>query len=715
MMTGEEPAGTGNTISGGVQFGPVLQGRNIQATFHLAAAAPTALAQLPPAVPEFIGRDEELTVLARLLDPVGTAGPVLVSAVAGLAGVGKTTLAVEAAHAAMRKGRFLGGVLFIDMHGYDQAPVEPGRALDALLRALGVPAEHIPPGVEERAGLYRSVLTEIGDPVLVIADNASSEAQVKPLLPGAAPHKMLVTSRHTLAGLGARLVDVTVLDEAAAVKLLDGVLRTARPEDDRIADGAEAASRLAGLCGGLPLALQIVGAQLKADQTLTASELVDELAAESARLERLAYDDGSGTGAPSVAAAFGLSYSRLEESAARAFRLLPVSPGPDVSTSASAVLTDLPVSTVRWVLAGLARAHLVEAAPGAAGRWRMHDLVRLYAHRLSDAHAATDGRELARDRLLGYYMDMAAAADDHLRALPGSAVPAAFTGRDAALAWLDSERPSLVAAVSMAAETGRDQVALRLPPALVRYLEWRRRFDDWVATTTIGLAVARRIGDRVREGLALINLGGALVLMGRYGDAIITLQEAAAILHETGDRAREGSALDNLGSAFGRTGRFGEAITAHGDAVAIFRESGDRNREGSALDNLANALRESGRFEEAITAHQGAVAIFRETGDRYGEGMTLDNLGGTLQKTGRFKEAITAHQNAVGLCRETGDRYGEGCALGNLGDALRHVGRFEEAITACQDAAAIFRETGDQHGEAIALGNLETARAAQQA
>ncbi len=228
-------------------------------------AAPTALAQLPPEVTGFTGRDDELAVLAGLLDPDATAGPVLVSAVAGLAGVGKTALAVAAGHAAVRQGWFGGGVLFIDLHGYDEAPVEPGQALDALLRALGVPAEHIPPTTEERAGLYRSVLAQVTAPVLVIADNASSETQVRPLLPGAGPHKVLVTSRHTLAGLDARLVDVTVLDDDAAVGLLDGALRAGRPSDDRITADAGAAGRLAGVCGGLPLALQITAALLKAD------------------------------------------------------------------------------------------------------------------------------------------------------------------------------------------------------------------------------------------------------------------------------------------------------------------------------------------------------------------------------------------------------------------------------------------------------------------
>jgi hypothetical protein len=178
--------------------------------------------------------------------------------------------------------------------------VEPAQALDGLPRALGVPDENIPPGVEERAGLYWSVLAQVHEPVLVIADNASSEAQVRPLLPGTGPHKVLVTSRHTLAGLGARLVDVTVLDDDAAVALLDAALRAAHPDDNRITGDQKAARQLAMVCGGLPLALQITAALLSADPALSAAELARELCCQSARLERLRYDDGGGPGAPSV-------------------------------------------------------------------------------------------------------------------------------------------------------------------------------------------------------------------------------------------------------------------------------------------------------------------------------------------------------------------------------------------------------------------------------
>ena len=237
-----------------------------------------------------------------------------------------------------------------------------------MLRALGVRAEYIPPGVEEQAALYRSKMAEIGKPVLVIADNASTEAQVRPLLPGSGPHKVLVTSRHTLAGLDARLVDVTVLDEQAAVSLLEAALRAGRPEDDRITVCPQAATLLARVCGGLPLALQITAAMLKADPELGVTELAEELGGERERLGRLRYQDGSSTSGRSVEAAFELSYRRLDDAAARVFRLLPINPGPDISTAAAAALACLPAADVRGILADLARAHGTTASGRPAGR-----------------------------------------------------------------------------------------------------------------------------------------------------------------------------------------------------------------------------------------------------------------------------------------------------------------------------------------------------------
>jgi tetratricopeptide (TPR) repeat protein len=219
----------------------------------------------------------------------------------------------------------------------------------------------------------------------------------------------------------------------------------------------------------------------------------------------------------------------------------------------------------------------------------MHDLVRLYAQRLSEEHAQADSRGQARDRLLDYYLRMADAADDHLRALPGMAVPEEFTGRDGALEWLDTERASLVAAVTMAAGTGRDQAAMRLPLALAEYFAWRRRFDDWIAATTISLDAARRLGDRRREGNALTILGVALRHVRRFDEAIAAHQDAAAIYRETSDRHGEGAALTNLGLALPHVGRFAEAISAYQDALAIYQETGDQYREDITLNHLETA------------------------------------------------------------------------------------------------------------------------------
>jgi tetratricopeptide (TPR) repeat protein len=676
------------------------------------AAAPVALAQLPPLAAGFTGRETELAQVAGLLDPAAVTAAVVVSAVAGLAGVGKTALAIQAAHAARSSGWFPGGVLFIDLHGYDDKPVLPAQALDALLRALGVPGEHIPEGPDERAGLYRSALAQIGDPVLVVADNASSEAQVRPLLPGPGPHRVIVTSRHTLAGLGARLLDVTVLDQEAAVELLDKAVRAGRPGDDRVGADLVAAGRLAVACGGLPLALQVTAALLVADPALTAAELAADLADEVRRLAALRYDDGSGVSAPSVAAAFELSYRQLDEDAAWLFRLLSAGPGPDVSTGAAAELAGWPAGRARAVIGRLVRAHLVEPG-GERGRWRMHDLLGLYARQVPET--GPEEREQAVGRLLAWYLRYANAADQHLRALAGMPVPAEFTGRDDALAWLDAERPGLVAAVPLAAAIGRHQEAMRLPLNLSEYLAWRRRFDDELTVLAVSRDSARQLNDKGNEASALTCLGIALRQVRRFEEAVSAHRDAAAIFRETGNRQGEGMALNNLGVALREVRRFEEAITAGQDAAGIYRETGDRHGEGMALNNLGLALRRVRRFEEAITAGQDAAGIYRETGDRQREGGALNNLGLALREVRRSEEAVTAHRDAVAIFRETGDRHGEGLALVGLGLVLAEVRRLEEAITAHQDAVAIFRETGDQYWENIARGNLENYREDQAA
>jgi tetratricopeptide (TPR) repeat protein len=713
-MTAEGADDARSIITGGTFSGPVLQGGQFtNTTFVTSQSAVPSAAQLPPLVIGFTGRGAELAQVAGLLAPATGAGTVVMSAVAGLAGVGKTTLAIHAAHAARTAGWFRGGVLFIDLHGYDQTPVQPGQALDELLRALSVPAEHIPERTDARAALCRSVLAGISDPILIIADNASSEAQVRPLLPGPGPHRVVITSRDTLAGLSARLLDVTVLDESESVQLLEAALHAARPDDDRITEDQEAATRVARLCAGLPLALQIVAALLKADPTQGTDELADELSEERDRLQNLRYDDGSGGGELSVEAAFELSYKQLPLNAAHVFRMIAVNPGTDVSTESAVVLVDQGFSKVRRSLGRLAKAHMIEAEPGAASRWRMHDLVRLYAQRLSDTYAASDRRDQARNRLFNHFIKKTQAAAFYLVAFSSVPGPHEFTGQDDALTWLDAERSSLVAAVSMAYQIGNHRAAFELSRMLAEYLTWGRYVDEWLATATVCLKAAQSLGDPENEADAMNVLGLAKQAVRRFDEAVKLHKSAAAISRQTGHIPAEGVSQHNLGMALQELRLWDEAAAAYQRDLAICRMLHDLPGEAKTLNSLALCLQEAGQLDKGIESGKSAAAIFQAIGDRRGEGMALTNVANGLKLIGQLDAARTAGRAALSLLQETGDRFNVTNALVSLGGILHEIGDYDEGINVCQRAVTIYREVGDLHGEGAALSNLASNLAAK--
>ena len=652
-----------------------------------AAAVPEAMAGLPPRPGGFSGRADETAVLLRALDPAGTQASespaVLVAAVSGLGGIGKTALAVETAHLACERGWFPGGVLFIDLHGYDQEPVTADRALQALLRALGTRPEHIPTTADERAALYRSTLAaraEERGSVLVLADNASSPDQVRPLLPGDTRHHVLVTSRDRLSQLGARLVPLAQLTPKEAYDLLDLALRIADPDDTRVIDDPEAAEQLAELCGHLPLALQIAAALLAEDPGKPVTELVAELTESHDRLDHL--DDGE----RSVRAAFELSYRRLPPDQARLLRLLALAPGTEVSEEAAAALVGTDAPPVRGLKA-LARAHLVERGSG-RGWWRLHDLVRVFGAAVvaGDAGLRDEG-DVARERVLGFYYRWAYAADDRLRWLPGMEEPERFGDRAQALAWLDGERAGLVAAVGWAREERFADLAVRVSECLVEYLEWRRYFDDWIAVTEAAREGAYRAGDRVGETGALNNLGNALVRAGRAEEAIDAHARARDLAQAAGDRRREASALNNLGLALLAEGRVDEAIEAHMRARDLHGAAGLRHREAMAWNNLGGALWEAGRVDEAIEAHMRARELYQATGDGHREGTAWGNLGNALMEADRTEEAGEAYGKALKIFREFEDWYGEGQTLANLALAHEATDRPAEARTAYLQAA----------------------------
>ncbi|HEY9475861.1 MAG TPA: tetratricopeptide repeat protein [Mycobacteriales bacterium] len=660
-----------------------------------------AVVELLPAVDQaavgvFVGRNAHVEQLLGLINPSETGlATAVVSAVAGLAGVGKTTLARHVAQVAVGRGWFPGGAVFIDLRGYDadlKDRIAPGQVFRPLLRALGVLAEQIPPVVDEQAAVYRQMLAHLagqGRSVLVVLDNTSNTEQIAGLLPDHRAHRALVTSRHTLGDLdGIRVVELDVLDQAEAVDLIDQALRERNPADQRATADSGYTAELARVCGFLPLALRIAAALLADDPGMTVTSLVDELADTATRLDTLTY------GGRAVAAAFDLSWHHLEQrdpGAARLFRFLPLNPGPDISTQAAAALTDLPPARVRPLLRVLRRAHLLE--PGTApDRWSMHDLVGAYATGLPEGR--TGERAAATSRLLAHYTTTADAANDHLTALPGQPVSGRFAGRDQALAWLDTERANLVAAVDLAAATGEHHTTLRLATALTEYLSWRQHLDDSVTVATTALHATLHLNNLQSEGTAWGNLGLALRQVRRFDEAIAALRQSLNISRETGNRHSEANAWNNLGNALREVRRFDEAIAAHQHAIDIYRETGDRHGEGGARNNLGLVLRQVRRFDEAIAAHQHAGDIYRETGDRHSEGMSWNNLGAVLRQVGQFDEAFTALKQALNISRETGDRHGEGMVWANLGLALAEVRRLDEAITALEQAVAAYTQTG---------------------
>ncbi|MFG3510315.1 tetratricopeptide repeat protein [Streptomyces sp. NPDC047821] len=673
---------------------------------------------LPPLTKEFTGREGELRDLLRRLNPVasacepagvrsGTAAPatVVVSAVMGMAGVGKTALALQAAHHARLRGWFPGGILFANLYGYSpQQERTPSEVADQFLGALGIKSEDIPVTAQGKLDTWRIALdrlTSEGRPLLVVLDNVRSAGQASALLPQP-PHRGLVTSRQSLAALQGHRVDLAPLTPEEALDLVKQVLCAGGIRDERVSAEPEAATRLTQLCGYLPLALEIIAALLRSEPSRSLESQAGELIAARRRLSVIKIEETDAESRPmAVRASFDLSYRHLTEQQAAAFRLLAAAPGPDISSDAAAALLGDPGS--RRLLGELSRAHLLT---GSGDRWTMHDLIRLYAGEQGDAHSDGDRRDAALARLLEHYRTTSAEADTHLIGISGNRSPR-FGGRRHALEWLDAEHTNLVAAATAAPQLGHPGVAVALAFSLSRYFEHRRYFDDWITLSSIARDVSREDGNRAGEGTALDRLGLGLRHLRRFEKAVAAHTEAAGIFQQMGDPGREALTLNHVGIALSGMGRTDEAIATYTRASGLLALSSDQpHLMASVIGNLGAALREAGRYEEAITAHSRAAETFRLIRDEAEEGSALTSLGGVLQHVGRYEEAIAAHSRALRIHQRLDDPYREAAALNNLGGAWQMTGRTEEAIGSLTRAAELFRALGDRYGQASALINL---------
>ncbi len=668
-------------------------------------SGPVVPRELPGPVPQFVGRVAELTDLTGMLERASVQRPrtLVISAIAGMAGVGKTALAMQWAHQVA--DRFPDGQLHVNLRGYDPGqPVPAADALARFLRSLGVAEQDIPAETGERAARYRSLLA--GRRMLIVIDNAADVEQVRPLLPGSPSCVTVVTSRDALAGLvardGARRLDLGLLPPAEAVGLLRALI------GDRVDAEPEATATLAGYCARLPLALRVAAERAAASPGLSLADVTSGLADQQERLDLL---DAAGDRLTAVRAVFSWSVRQLDDEAARAFRLLGLHPGADFDAYAAAALTDTTLRQARWLMHRLAGAHLIQ--PATTGRYGMHDLLRAYAADQTANQDSEQERRAALTRLFDHYLATAAVAagalyraDPDQPALPQPAGPVPeVTSPAAALGWLDAHRSTLVAVAAHAADHGWPGHAIGLAATIFRYLDVGH-FTDAAAMHGHARRAAAQAGDRPAEAAALTMLGAADAAQGRLRQATSHLEQALALCHEDGDTVGEARALGNLGVADYCRGRYQQSAGYHRKALAIYLKVDDHAGEARELHHLGVVDLRQRRYKQAGRHLRRSLALFRHASLRSGEAHVLGNLGELELRQGRYVQAAGHLQQSLRVGREIGSRLCQARALACLGICELRQGRHQQAIGHLRQSLALHSQVGNLSGQAEALNGL---------
>ena len=653
-------------------------------------------------MPAFTGRERHLRALDALV--AAATGPPVTLAIAGMAGVGKTALAVHWAHRV--RPRFPDGQLYLNLRGHSAAaPLRPIEALARLLPSLGVPTDQIPTDVEEATGRYRTRLADAR--MLILLDNAASVEQIRPLLPASPGCVVLVTSRHRLGGLialdGAHPVNLDVLTADEADRLLAQVVGA-----ERTAAEPAATAELARLCANLPLALRIAAADLTARPHHTIAGHVERLRTGN-RLAHLAVD---GDEQSAVRAAFDLSYATLPPDPRRMFRLLGLVPGPDMTVAAAAALAGTTADVAGGLLERLVAAHLVNEHT--VGRYAFHDLLRAYAIDRAEREDSTAEKAAALQRLLDWYLYTVDAAarmvyptklrlpvpEAKARPVPG------FDEYGHALAWLDAERLNLIAAIVHSAEHGPRSIAWRLADALRGHLWLRMNMLDLTVAATAALSAAEADGDEEARAAAHLCLADAHLGRCRFPAAIEHYSRALALHQRTGWLAGQAACLNNLGVANRESARLAEAADYYERALAINRRIGRPVGEANALNNLGMVYQEQGRLELAADHFAQALAINERQALRGRSAHNLLNLAQAHLALGHLDRARNHVVRALAVHRELDNRGGEAENLRALADIHRDAGRRDEAHQAARTPLALARDIGDRRFEADALNTL---------
>jgi len=662
--------------------------------------------QLPAGARHFTGRDAELRFLTTVLKESesqpesaggtgGAGGTVVISAIGGMAGVGKTAVALHWAH--QQADRFPDGQLYANLRGFDPAGTQLPAAsvVRSFLEALGVPLARIPADVEGQLGLYRSML--VGKRMLIVLDNARDVGQVRPLIPGSAGCMVLVTSRSQLTELialdGAASLTVGLLALEEARELLARRLGAARIESE-----PEAADRVIGLCARLPLALNIAAAQALTRPAMPLSQLADELGDARRRLDVLS----AGQDSADVRAVFSWSYRRLSPSAARVFRLLGLHPGPDISLPAAAGLAGLEHDETRLALNEMTGAHVVtEHSPG---RYILHDLLRTYAAEQARSHESEDEQHTAIRRMLDYYLCTAHAAamlfavhSEPLR-LPESCTEASgeqLTNYASAAAWCKAEEAVLTAAVTCATNAGFATHAWQLAWCIEAFPDWWRRWQDLAATGMVVLAAAERAADLTGQAHVHHHLGKALTTGGRHQEARSHLQRAIALLARLRDQLSQADAELTLAEVLCGLDLPADALLRSTHALGLYQTVGHRAGQARALNSVGWEHLLLGRYKQGLAFCERALKLAREADDpymRYLQAATLDSIGYAHHHLGRRNVAVARYRQALRVHPAGGDTGLKAVVLDHLGDSYAADGDHADAVSAWDQALCIFED-----------------------
>ena len=691
-------------------------------------------AQLPHDLPTFTGRRSELDEVLALFtrDDGHPAETVVISAIGGMAGIGKTTLAVHWAHRIA--DRFPDGQLYVDLRGYDRsgAVMGVGEAVRLFLDALGVPPERVPHGVDAQVALYRSLLA--GKRFLVLLDNARDTDQVRPMLPGTPGCLTIVTSRSRLSGLvsghGAHALALHPLDAGQAHAFL-----ARRLGAGRLAGEDRAVAEISALCAGLPLALACVAARAAAHPHFPLSAIAAELRAAHGSLDAFSRTDPSAN----VGAVFSWTSGSVPPSAARLFRLLALHPGPDFSAPAAAALAGTPVRETRRLLTELADVHLIgERLPG---RYAFHDLLRAHATELVEERHSEAERAAAVDRLHAYYLHAAHTAglllSPHADPLPPGPLPAdvpaePLTDDREALAWLTAEYPVLLTLIETAApasghdRSGRsersdrsDRFVCLLAWSLEPFFDRRGHWHDWAAAQRTALDSALRLSDPdpalrpsdpdpaprlpapVWEARGLRALARAEGRLGLHDQAVPRLQRALELFTGLGDDIGRAHTHRSLGWECDQGGDLPGALRHNQEALELFRAAGDRAAQASVLNSVGWYHALLGRYREALDHCFQALTLLQDLGDRYGQAATWDSIAYAHHHLGRHLHALLGYRNALALYQDLGVPYLEACTLVHIGDTHLATGAHDQADASWRQALTVLTALGHADADQV--------------